>query len=117
MHSKGVMALVGELTIYRKKEESCPLSQFPIAGQEKPHLLSLHFGWLCGWQPKALPVSRGANSHSYPGLTPPPRADLVFPVFFLPLHFLPAGPWGMDCDQARLFMVLVGCANFILAQR
>ena len=37
------------------------------------------------WQPKALPVSRGAGSTcSYPGLTLPPRADLVFSEFSYP---------------------------------
>ena len=108
MHPKGVLTLVGELPIYRKKRKRHPLCQFPTAGrekphlltpigQEKPHLLALRFGWLCDWQPKVLSVSQGAGigcSHS--GLTRPLRADLVFPTFSYPSV---SGLWDFGGDR------------------
>ena len=59
MHPKGVLALVGELPIYRKEEEKVAFisvsyswpgeaSSFDPVGQEKPHLLAPRFGCLTG---------------------------------------------------------------------
>ena len=110
-----------------KRKKRHPLSQFPmtgqekthllipIVGQEKLHLLALHFGWLCEWQPKALSVSWGVGRYFYPGLTLPLRAGLSSSLFPTP-PFPTCRTLGVS-TISKTPLVVEGCTNFILAQQ
>ena len=116
MHPTGVLALVGELPIYRKRRKRHPLSQFshswpgeascPDPDSWTGEEASSPGPAFCLATPLAaksfVSLVRCWEQSLLSRMTLPPRTDLVFPDFSYRSVFCLQDFGGIDYDQARL---------------